>query len=213
LVFNEGGGEGLPSSRPRRPDAEASRQAILAAAATCFSASGYAGTSMHDIAAAAGVTQSLIHHYFGAKDLLWREVRRSAKAEYRARVDAALGREGGPTRAAMADLFAHLGEHPEVLRMVAWADLEGDGADARAAPMTASVARIAEAQRAGRIRADVAPDHILTALMGVVRTWFSDRNLVQDETDPEAVRRVDAQYLDAAWALFTAGAIEAPEEI
>lgn len=198
-------------ARPRRPDAEASRQSILAAAASCFSAKGYAGTSMHDIAAAAGVTQSLIHHYFGAKDLLWREVRRSARAEYRARVEAALGRERGPTRAAMAELFQHLADHPEVLRMVAWADLEGDGTDASTPALTASLARIAEAQRAGRIRDDIAPDHILTAFMGVVRTWFHDRNLVQDESDPEAVRRVDAQYLDAAWALFTRGALDQGE--
>jgi TetR/AcrR family transcriptional regulator len=199
-------------SRSRRPDAEASRQAILSAAARCFAATGYAGTSMHDIAAAAGVTQSLIHHYFGAKDLLWREVRRSCRAEYRARVDAALGREGGPTRAAMADLFAHLGEHPEVLRMVAWADLEGD-ADPAAAPLHASLAGIAEAQRSGRIRGDIPADHILAAFMGVVRTWFGDRNLVQDESDPEAVRRVDARYLDAAWALFGGGAMEPTGQI
>ena len=200
-------------SRPRRPDAEASRHAILSAAASCFAATGFAGTSMADIAAAAGVTQSLIHHYFGAKDLLWREVRRSARAEYRARVDAALGREGGPTRAAMAELFAHLGEHPELLRMVAWADLEGDGPEPSAAALTASIEAIAQAQRAGRLRADLRPDHILTAFMGVVRTWFHDRNLVQDESDPEAVRRVDARYLDAAWALFSQGAIDPAQEI
>src|SRR5690606_4034604 len=62
----------------RRLDPAASRRAILDAAGGCFSATGYAGTSMHDIAKAAGVTQSLIHHHFGPKDALWAEVRRHA---------------------------------------------------------------------------------------------------------------------------------------
>ncbi|MCW2792333.1 MAG: transcriptional regulator, TetR family, partial [Nocardioides sp.] len=45
--------------------------AILAAARELFAASGYAGTSMRAVAAAAGVDAALVHHYFGTKDDLF----------------------------------------------------------------------------------------------------------------------------------------------
>lgn len=199
-------------SNPRRPDAEASRRAILEAAARCFSATGYAGTSMHDIAAAAGVTQSLIHHYYGAKDALWSEVRKNALADYHARIALALGRAGGPTREAMAELFAVLAEHPGLLRMVAWVELQAEGADAGSAAHADALEHITSAQRAGRLSADLPAAHVLTAFTGIVRTWFSDRNLVQDEGDPETLQRVDALYLDAAWAIFCEGAARGPGE-
>jgi AcrR family transcriptional regulator len=57
--------------RGRRPGAPDTRAAILASARELFAASGYAGTSMRAVAAAAGVDAALVHHYFGAKDDLF----------------------------------------------------------------------------------------------------------------------------------------------
>jgi AcrR family transcriptional regulator len=57
--------------RGRRPGAPDTRAAILAAARERFAASGYAGTSIRAVAAAAGVDGALVHHYFGTKDDLF----------------------------------------------------------------------------------------------------------------------------------------------
>jgi AcrR family transcriptional regulator len=57
--------------RGRRPGAPDTRAAILTAARELFATSGYAGTSMRGVAAAAGVDAALVHHYFGTKDDLF----------------------------------------------------------------------------------------------------------------------------------------------
>ena len=57
--------------RGRRRGAPDTRTAILGAARDSFAASGYAGTSIRAVAAAAGVDAALVHHYFGTKDDLF----------------------------------------------------------------------------------------------------------------------------------------------
>lgn len=58
-------------ARPVAADAEATRRRILFAAASLFSEKGSAATSMRQIARAASVSQSTVHHYFGTKDGLY----------------------------------------------------------------------------------------------------------------------------------------------
>ena len=57
--------------RGRRPGAPDTRAAILGAARELFASSGYGGTSIRAVAAAAGVDAALVHHYFGTKDDLF----------------------------------------------------------------------------------------------------------------------------------------------
>src|SRR3984885_14092008 len=52
----------------------ATRDRIVAAAATLMTARGVAGTSTEDVQAAAGVSASQIYHYFGDKHSLTRAV-------------------------------------------------------------------------------------------------------------------------------------------
>ena len=61
------------TARTRNP--EATRAAILDAAEKIFLGKGYGEASMSQIAAEAGVTKSLLHHYFGSKENLWTEVK------------------------------------------------------------------------------------------------------------------------------------------
>ncbi len=203
----------------RRPDPVASRQAILEAARRCFAATGYAGTSMHDIAAAAGITQSLIHHHFGPKDALWAEVRRHAYAEYldqqRALVEA-LAREPEDLRGALEIYFHFLAERPDVLRLIAWLELAPSaGSDPQGAELRAlheDGVRVVEAlQAAGRLRRDHPARFLLRALLGLVRSWFEERNLVQDESDPHRVAEVDAAYLRFLWTALSTGLL-APQD-
>jgi AcrR family transcriptional regulator len=58
-------------SRGRRPGPSATREAILDAAAARFAELGYDRASLRGIAAAAGVDQKLIAHYFGSKQQLF----------------------------------------------------------------------------------------------------------------------------------------------
>lgn len=199
----------------RRPDPTASRRAILQAARACFSAQGYAGTSMHDIAKAAGVTQSLIHHHFGPKDALWAEVRRFAFGEY-AQQQRKLIESGQHDpellRASMATYFRFLADNPDILRLVAWLELDRPVAfiDELRELRQSGVRVVEQGQRAGWLRADLPPRFILTAFMGLVRNWFEERTLIQDESDPAAVAETDAAYLESMWRIFSDGLLAGP---
>ena len=60
---------------PRQLLPRAERQAsILAAAAQAFAEAGYAGTSMDDVAAAAGVSKLIVYRHFDSKEELYRSV-------------------------------------------------------------------------------------------------------------------------------------------
>jgi AcrR family transcriptional regulator len=59
---------------PRRRDAAATREAILASARRSFAQAGYDGAGVREIAAGAGVTAMLINRYFGSKEQLFAEV-------------------------------------------------------------------------------------------------------------------------------------------
>jgi TetR/AcrR family transcriptional regulator len=56
--------------RPRAPDHEAKRQAILDRSAELFAAQGYARTSMAAIAGACGTSKALLYHYYANKEQL-----------------------------------------------------------------------------------------------------------------------------------------------
>lgn len=89
LINNERG-----MARPVQADAEATRQRILDEAVGLFSAHGVAGASIRQIAASAGVSVGMIHHYFGSKDGLYDACI--------AAMDAELASLQGPLLAAMA---------------------------------------------------------------------------------------------------------------
>jgi len=73
-----------PSRRTRRrllPRAER-RQVLLHAAAAAFARTGYAATSMHDIAAAAGITRLVVYRHFAGKEALYRSVLQGAFSRF-----------------------------------------------------------------------------------------------------------------------------------
>jgi len=170
---------------------------------------------MHDIATAAGVTQSLIHHHFGPKETLWAEVRRHAFEQYvgqQRSVVEAVGREPTHLREALEGYFRFLADRPDVLRLVAWLELDPSSgpaelrADLRA--LHEEGVRVIESlQTQGLVRADQPARFIFTALLGLVRNWFEERNLVQDESDPQQVAQSDAAYLHALWAVVGRGVL------
>lgn len=62
-----------PTTRPRRRDAAATRDALLNAARALMVDRGVEGTSTREVAAAAGVNQALVYRYFGSKEKLFAE--------------------------------------------------------------------------------------------------------------------------------------------
>ncbi|GGX21379.1 TetR/AcrR family transcriptional regulator [Streptomyces noursei] len=65
-----------PAAHERQRDPERTKAAILDAAIEVFSAKGFAGARVSEIAARAGVNQQLISYYFDGKEGLYREIGR-----------------------------------------------------------------------------------------------------------------------------------------
>lgn len=62
------------TSKVRRRDAVATREAILVSARSAFARSGYDGVGVREIAKGAGVTAMMVNRYFGSKQELFAEV-------------------------------------------------------------------------------------------------------------------------------------------
>lgn len=77
-------------ARPKTDDPEA-RAKILAAAETLFAQHGFAGVSVRQIAAAAGVNGAMIHYYFGNKENLYLAIIENAAATVRGLIAEAIG--------------------------------------------------------------------------------------------------------------------------
>ena len=112
---------------PRRQEQAAqTRRDILAAAGTLFRERGYAGTSMPQIAAEAGVVVETVYRAFGSKAGLFREVVESALA-------------GGPTRADVPveerPAIRAVIEEPDPRRQVALYAATQPGIHRRAGPL------------------------------------------------------------------------------
>src|SRR5919106_4226073 len=86
VITGSGGSKGrrAPAPHERQRDPERTKERILEAAIAEFSAKGFAGARVSEIAARAGVNQQLIAYYFDGKEGLYREIGRRWRA-YEAR--------------------------------------------------------------------------------------------------------------------------------
>jgi TetR/AcrR family transcriptional regulator len=104
-----------PRARERR-DPDATRQALLAAAAALFSEHGFAAVPIDDVAARAGVNKALISYHFGGKRGLYAAVLASGFQEIARRIEAAeAAAEDAPSalRALLEAFASFRAEHPE----------------------------------------------------------------------------------------------------
>ena len=63
----------MPENSPRKRNADATREDILKAAQKAFSAKGYDGAGVREIAAEVGVNAALVNRYYGSKENLFKE--------------------------------------------------------------------------------------------------------------------------------------------
>lgn len=190
-------------------DPDKTRSSILDAAERLFAAHGFNGVAMSEVAAAAGVTQSLIHHHFGSKAGLW-----AAVIE---RFDAAAAPSPPPNldrQARREDLenlitsfFNLLKERPNLARLDAWGKLENPAAMTELDKQALVVVRdrISYLQHSGVLRRDVPPEHVIIALQALVKNWWLGRDQYLKWIGDDAGPAADARYLQSVLFLLFEG--------
>lgn len=159
------------------------RDSILSAAGDVFAESGFSGASVSEIASRAGVAKSLIYHHFKSKEQLWHSVIEEycRSSELLERFHESLAEQDLESLDSLArgeeGLFAFLGRHSELIRMMSWLNLEGgldsDFPDRKARKKV--MARIRELQEHGVLRSDL--DSVVLPILYIIACfgWFSSR--------------------------------------
>jgi AcrR family transcriptional regulator len=171
------------------------REQILSAARAEFAQYGLAGSRIDRITAAARASKERLYAHFGDKETLFRGVvaadGRQYFAAFRMRPDAVAEFVG--------DVYDLARSHPEHLRMLTWARLEGLTIEPPAlddeAPPDQALSTIEAAQAAGYVDPSWVPADLLVLLFGVGLAWaqFPDPH-PETADDPTVVasRRVAA---------------------
>jgi len=171
--------------RSRARGSEATREAILAAAATIFARDGFSGARVDEIAAVAGHNKALIFHYFDDKLGLYRALMSRTKERLFTQFAAAFERffaDGAAPGRAQVEAFAteclqvifdYFTAHPETTRILAWEAAEGWQTFASCAPAMPGdwpqriLEMVRRAQELGVVRASLDPYILFTTIMSV----------------------------------------------
>lgn len=107
-------------ARRRAETTEANRTRLIAAARVAFAAHGFAGASMDELTAAAGLTRGALYHGFGDKKGLLAAVVAQVDGEMaaRARAAASAARDDWDALLAEAAAYIEMALDPEVRRIV-----------------------------------------------------------------------------------------------
>ncbi len=198
---------------PHAPrDPEATRAALVEAAEEIFLEKGFGNTSLSEIAKRAGITKSLIHHYFGSKEGLWREVKTRRFMHYANRQMEML-QQAQPSaellKASVAFYFDFLRRNPQIVRVLAWMFLEQDQKecmDIDRELIAQGVEKIREAQALGQLRKDIDPRFIVFVFIGLCQHWFQDKVHFMVSFGAEGLGAdLDASYLDTIIKIFFEG--------
>jgi len=228
LIDNENCGVTLLTGRPinyddlyrgaidmaQKRDPEATRQALLEAAERVFMEKGFGNTALSEIANRAGITKSLIHHYFGSKENLWQEIKQRRMDRY-AEEQMAMLQATEPTAELLRDslilYFKFLMANPEIIRIMAWMFLERDSdicPSNQEALIKAGLEKLRAGQAAGHLRQDIDPRFLLFTFLGLAQHWFQEKeHFIRDfgrEGLPDAL---DEAYLSDMLKIFYNGVL------
>ncbi|MEV0661132.1 TetR/AcrR family transcriptional regulator [Actinomadura luteofluorescens] len=151
-----------PAPDERTLDAERSRRLLLDAALEEFSAKGYAGARVQDIADRAGVNKQLINYYFGGKEGLYCELHRRWLER-----EAEFNDPDAPFDEIVVRYLEHALADPRGTRLNAWRGLTEDLDDIPPGPRE-DLSDIERRQAAGELPADLDPAAIMFAVMAMV---------------------------------------------
>lgn len=177
----------------RRRNPTESKRRILDAAERAFALRGYEGARLRDIAQEAGVHHALLHHYYGDKRGLFREVVQRALSNLSLTGFAQLSASenlDGTTRALVSALVDFFSAHRDLMHIIEGAFRErGSEAQQLAAGalrefvaplLTGIVARIRDAQRRGTVRSDLDASVVLQFGFAALATPFVLRGEILD---------------------------------
>jgi TetR/AcrR family transcriptional regulator len=156
-----------PAPHERRRDPERTKARILDAAVEEFSAKGFAGARIAEIATRAGVNQQLIAYYFDSKEGLYREIGRRWREHEAESIPDGLDLAEQIKRYVRASVDPRLGG-----RLLAWDGLADTGEDddeealERNARFRQEVEAIRDRQRAGEVDGGIDPAALLLIMMG-----------------------------------------------
>jgi TetR/AcrR family transcriptional regulator len=195
---------------PRNPDA--TRAALVEAAEDIFLKKGFGNTSLSEIAKRAGITKSLIHHYFGSKEGLWREVKTQRFIQYAQRQMEML-EQAKPSaellKASVAFYFDFLRRNPQIVRVLAWMFLEQDQKecmDIDRELIAQGVEKIRAAQELGQLRKDIDPRFIVFVFIGLCQHWFQDKGHFMESFGTQGLGEdLDEAYLGTIIKIFFEG--------
>ncbi|MGH3241871.1 MAG: TetR/AcrR family transcriptional regulator [Spirillospora sp.] len=164
-----------PAADERKLDAERSRRLLLDAALDEFSAKGFAGARVQDIADRAGVNKQLINYYFGGKEGLYTALgRRWLERE------AEFNDPSAPFEEIMVRYLRHALDDPRGTRLNAWRGLTEDLGDVPSGDRE-DLSDLERRRAAGELAGDLDPAAVMLAMMAMVSAPV---------TMPLAVRRV-----------------------
>lgn len=175
------------------------RAHLLQTAERLFTEQGYEGTTMVDIARAAGVAKGLVYWYFDSKQALFHEIiqdvrvqLRAAQAEALAGVDAPLDRLYVGTCTSVE----HVAEHWKVYFRLQAADpsFERELGESSRVHADDAVGLLAAGQADGSVRTDETPESLASAVQGVANAaavaWLRGRSPSLQEAAGGAARFV-----------------------
>jgi TetR/AcrR family transcriptional regulator len=185
-----------PPANERQRDAERSRERLLEAALDVFSARGFAGGRVQEIADRAGVNAQLISYYFGGKEGLYRALQQLWLDR-----EAAFNDPEAPLEELVGHyLHANLAD-PRLARLLLWAGL-GEPDAAGPSPVTDNrqdeLADVRRRQQRGELAAEFDAGMIQLMMMGVLLAPIALPQVTReltglDPADPKFERRFAEQ--------------------
>ncbi|MEU3422907.1 TetR family transcriptional regulator [Streptomyces murinus] len=162
------------------PDATATKKRLLGAAYNEFAQFGLAGARVDRIAEAAQANKRLIYVHFGNKNDLFDLVVANSLEDLAKAVP--FTAEDLPGYA--GNLFDYLLEHPQVLRLTGWAQLERpDASLAQVDAYRPKIDAIVGAQRQNIVTETVAPADVLALLLGLTTAWANASPALRELAD------------------------------
>ena len=184
-------------------DAAATKERILEAAFQEFSARGFAGSRVDDIAEKARCNKALLYQYYGDKEALFRQVLECKMAGLEE-----ITEDPDSLAEAAGAFFDFYAANPWLPRMIMWEALDfGDrrvpNESERAQKFEQHVERIEAAQAAGTVDEDLDPRQTLVSLIGLIHIWFAAPQTARmicggNPYTKEALKRRRAHVVDAA---------------
>jgi len=178
-------------ARPRTPAPGARR--IDSAARRLFASRGYAGTSMAEIAAAAGVSKATVFHHYRSKRELYEALLGDAFAGFRDQVIPLLDTERDLQDSLREFAAAHLDRLTRMqgtMRLIAREMLSGTAASSDLFPGTEIsrnfsllVEELRRGQERGTVRADVDPG--LAVFLVLAANWFLSQSSALLRRNPD----------------------------